>query len=682
MRTHLMPSSRKIRALLLTLIGAVILTACSQIPTKPQAPSAQAVLQQAQHSQDPQRIAQARMALARQLQGEARAKQQMQAIETAIDAEDYTLAAKLYSQADTQSLWDSVSTQRADLLSGFNQWQQGQPVNALNLVSNVPVPLTQTEVRRRLLLLADILSSMNQPLDAARQRVALDGMLTGQQAEKNRAALWNALDKVSVQKLAKAIKQASDPNLTGWLSLAMVYRTRPGELGAWIQNHPQHSAVTSGFAPLLLKQGSSYALSGQPGTGPIIVLLPETGDYKPISKAIKAGINFARQRLGLDASHSIKFIDSGTTAADFTSALAAAYADQPSTIIGPLLKPQLAALQNARQQGVPILALNAPDDDQPLPPGVISFALSPENDSRAAADRMIADHKMRALLFCADNDLGQRSASAFAREYTLLGGQIVDQAFFDPSATDFSDQLDKLLQVDSPKHGPFQPTIRDDVDGIFLGATGQQAAMIIPQLDYFGADQLPRYGISLAYGGSPDPQVDQDKDGLIIPVEPLLLAANAGPNEPLRATWEQANLATNLPRLFGFGADALLIASHLNSLTHHQSINGLTGTLSLSRTGVIERKTTFGQFRDGLLQPMDGPENGPLPSTVLTPNAEGDPVPQDDEDGSKHGMDAAPASPGQSAAQPQPDSTGTGTPENDPSFTDGGGVVSPAPTGN
>lgn len=695
---------RTLAWLALSLAGAIFLTSCGTVPTKPTVNPAQQQLQSAIESQNPQQIAQARMALADQLQGEARAHSQMQAIETAIDAEDYALAQQLYAKADTQALWPNISPQRAALLSGFHEWRQDQPLNALNTVRNLPVPLTNDEARRRLLLLADISMAMGQPMDAARQRSALNSMLTADQAQKNIQALWHALEQIPADQLDTAMKQATDPDFANWLGLALLERTRPGELQTWIDNHPDHAAVTSGFAAELLKKGASFSVTAPTGAGPIVVLLPEGGNYKPISDAIKKGMTFAKSRLDLDPSQALTFIDSGITPDDLTQALNQAYAQQPSVIIGPLLKPQIPALANRPNNGIPVVALNAPDDDTPLPSGVVSFSLSPEEEGRETADRMIADHHMHALLYAADNDLGHRMAAAWSREYTLLGGEIVDQAFYDPEATDFSGQLRDLLQVDSPKEGPFQPTIRDDVDTIFLGGTGPQIAMIVPQLDYFGANQLARYGTSLAYSGNPNKLIDQDKDGLIIPVEPLLLAANAAPNNPLRATWEQASLDTPLPRLFGFGADALLIATHLPQLLQHQTLNGLTGQLSLSTTGVIDRLAAFGQFRNGLLSPATSNDNGPQPSTILTtePDGEmsdtgsgndssqsGDQSGGSNNDNSGNGDSANPQS---SSTPPADDSStdgaqggaakttqpGAAQANQTPTFTDGGGIVTPA----
>ena len=113
-------------ALLLTL---GLLSGCAQNPYAPTTGKAEsgplAALNQALASQDPKQIATAQMQYAATLKGPAQADMQMRALETAIDAEDFTLANTLYAQAHTQALWPAVSARRAQLLTGFEQWQEG-----------------------------------------------------------------------------------------------------------------------------------------------------------------------------------------------------------------------------------------------------------------------------------------------------------------------------------------------------------------------------------------------------------------------------------------------------------------------------------------------------------------------------------------------------------------------------
>ena len=674
----------------LLLLGVLLtLGGCAQNPYPPQgaAPGqSQTALNQALASNDPALIAQAQLNLANQSRGAARVDGQMRALETAIDAEQFALANRLMSQINTQAQWATISARRATLLEGFARWQQGDLAAAQQMVRDLPLPISPEEAKRRLILLAAMDEAAQQPIEAARQRSALNDLLTGQAADANRAKLWNLLTAAPIDALIHASQSAANPTFADWLNLAVVYRTRPSELASWIKNHPNHPAVTSGFTSLLTSQvGSVAELSPQTNTtGNIVVLLPQSGDYQPVSTAITDGLNFAHDRLGLAANQTLQFMDSGTTLASFNTALNTALASHPALIIGPLLKEQFAALNNLPANAPPIIALNTPPEGTALPRGVISDSLSPDADAREAADQMIRDQKMTALALCPDNGLGHRICSAFSQEYTLVGGKLADVAYFPPSTTDFSGQLRQLLGVYSTSKQSFQPKIRTDAQGIFLGATSQQVRMIVPQLDYFGADQLPRYGIGMIYSGSPDPMNDQDKGGLVIPVEPVLLAANAGPDDPMRGNYERASLSP-LPRLFAFGADALLVGANLNALLGGQSLSGLTGTLSLAPTGNIERKPAWGQFRQGLLQPFVGTDSTNLPSTVLDTSS---PPPVDqiqpgDASGSSDTTNAPPVnSPAASTptAAPAPITPAPMVPEPTPptpQFTDGGGMAPP-----
>ncbi|MGM0517882.1 MAG: penicillin-binding protein activator, partial [Pseudomonadota bacterium] len=184
-----------------------------------------------------------------------------------------------------------------------------------------------------------------------------------------------------------------------------------------------------------------------------------------------------------------------------------------------------------------------------------------------------------------------------------------------------------------PDDGPFQPEIRKDIDAVFVAASGRELALVAPQLDYFGADKLPRYSLASVYSGNRDPKRDQDKDRTIIPIAPMLLAGTAGPDHPLRLTYERAQLAGPLPRLFAFGADAAMLAAHLDILLDGGRLSGLTGELTLNPLGLVERQPDWGRFEDGVLQPIGGIGSGSnignagIPANTVTPDRPDDLVP-------------------------------------------------------
>lgn len=615
------PVARRVLVAGLLTLG-LALGGCAQMTTSPpddQRQAAQAQVDQAIRAQDPAALARARMALSRTLSGAARAEQQLAALEAAIDAHDLTLARELYQQADTQGRWQAINARRAAIARGVGEWSAGHPEQARRTIHRLPLPLDADSERRRLILLGALESELGNPLAAARYYAALDERLADDRRPENHARLWNLLTQVPTDRLRRAAETATGRSFAGWVALALAYRERPGEIDQWMADHPGHPAIDSGFVDMLGTAAPMNRLAAPAPTGPVAVLLPEDERYAGITREIRAGIEYARDKGSLGR-RELLFFDSGNDRLGTSAAIEQAQRAGAALIIGPLLKEQLGALAALPDGGPLAIALNTPPAGESLPGDVISFSLSPEQDAAAVARRMWADGHHRAAVFSADHRLGKRAREAFVREFELLGGQIVDRARFAPGQTDFSRELRDLLQVRSKSSdGPFQPVIRDDLDAIFLAVSGDELTLVVPQLDYFGAEDLPRYGLGLAYDGNLDPRGDADKEGVIIPVAPLLLAGTAGPEHPLRITYERAQLAGSLPRLFAFGADAASLAGHIDSLLQGETLDGLTGTLSVTATGVVERRPSWGRFRDGRIQPVDRAADDALPESMTSP---------------------------------------------------------------
>lgn len=602
------------------LIAAAILglAGCAQVDVAPEDTprnQAQAEVDRAISDSDPVALARARLALSETLSGAARAEQQLVAIETAVDAGELDLARELYQQTDTRGQWGRIDSRRAALAEGIGQWAAGDVDGAMRTITHLPLPLSPATDRRRLQLLAALHAERGDSVQAARLRVALAERLSGTPAERNRARIWSLVSGLDSATLTSARNNATDPVFAGWLDLARQYRQHPGRLAIWSRDNADHPAVTSGFVDVLSSSGAMSRIDQlrAPAGGPIAVLLPEDEQYRAISEEIRRGIEYAREATSLGAQRELVHIDSGTSALGARVALEQAVNQGAAVVIGPLVKEQVAAISGVADGGPVIIALNTPPEDTSLPAGVISYALSPEQDARAVASRMIGDGHLRVGVVAADSSLGQRAREAFVDEFTLRGGEILDEAIFAQGQTDFSGPLKRLLRMTSEDEGPFQPEIREDIDAVFIAASGRQLALVAPQLDYFGADKLPRYALGSTYSGDRDPQRDGDKNRTIVPVAPMLLAGTAGPEHPLRLSYERAQLAGPLPRLFAFGADAAMLAAHLDVLLDGGMLSGLTGELSLSPLGLVERQPDWGRFDEGVLRPI-GPDG-----TVVLP---------------------------------------------------------------
>ncbi len=617
-------SPRTVRTALAA-IALLTMAGCAQVEVSPEQTErseAQARVDQARADADPVALTRAQMELSRTLTGTARAEQQLVAIETAIDALELELARELYQQTDTRRQWPDIDRRRAAIAQGVGQWAEGDVDGAIRRITNLPLPLSREVERRRLLLLGALNVDQGKVLEGGRFYSALGERLPAAPAEQVHARLWDALADVDTRQLVQAREQATDPVFAGWLELALEYRKRPDRLTGWKNANPEHPATASGFIDVLMAAGpvgTIDSLRTPDRDGPIAVLLPEDERYQGISEEIRRGIEYAREATALGSQRDLFYIDSGTDGLSARIAMEQAINRGASVVIGPLVKEQISALEGLPADAPLVIALNTPPDGERLPGGIISYSLSPEQDAVAVAHRMLADGHRRVGVFAAESRLGQRARDAFVDEFTLQGGEILDEASFADDQTDFSRELPRLLRMTSEEDGPFRPEIRDDMDAVFVAASADELSLVVPQLDYFGADELPRYALSSSYSGNRDPRSNSDKEGTIIPIAPMLLAGSAGPEHPMRLAYERAQLAGPLPRLFAFGADAAMLAAHLDVLLDGGVVSGLTGDLSLTPVGLVERTAAWGQFSDGVLRPYGNETGLPAPDDPTSP---------------------------------------------------------------
>ena len=149
----------------------------------------------------------------------------------------------------------------------------------------------------------------------------------------------------------------------------------------------------------------------------------------------------------------------------------------------------------------------------------------------------------------------------------------------------------------------FEPTIRGDVDAIFIAVGAEQARLLRPQLQFHHAGKLPLYSTSQIYSGDPDAQADSDLTGVKYNDIPWILT-DAVENTSLYQdlTAEQEQPATGLSRLQALGIDAYNLHTQIENmrLDPLYSYTGKTGMLSLSEGNKIRRRLQWAEFIDGV----------------------------------------------------------------------------------
>jgi outer membrane PBP1 activator LpoA protein len=195
---------------------------------------------------------------------------------------------------------------------------------------------------------------------------------------------------------------------------------------------------------------------------------------------------------------------------------------------------------------------------------------------------------------------------------------------------DRSQQRRRRLEANLGVDISFEPRRRQDIDAIFLAANAVDGRLLVPQLEYFYAGDIPTYAISEIYSADPNTR-DDDLDRIIFPDVPWLIAATPQMNEIKRtiaARWPQRS--ASVPRFYAMGIDAFAIVAMLYRDPFFTSLDGVSGRLSMDVNGRIHRDIPFAQFRGGrpelLPEPVSNPETAFDLQAPVEPGAPIDPA--------------------------------------------------------
>lgn len=401
-----------------------------------------------------------------------------------------------------------------------------------------------------------------------------------------------------------------DRVLAGWLELAKIQSGADRDpfvvraaLRAWEQQYREHPA-----AVLLPELQAEYRqLLDYPQR--LAVMLPLTGRFATAGEAVRDGILAAYLRQGAERPV-LSFFD--TNAEDIAVLYARAIAENADFVLGPLTREALEAMAQQTDLGVPTLALNNLTDGSPLP-GIFQFGLTPEDEARQAAQRIIDQGLVQGVALVPESGWGGRVLAAFRDQLEQSGGTLLDYQTYAPRDEDFSAPITTILHLAESRQRnrnlagvlgrrlEFEPRRREDVQFIFLAATAETGRLMRPQLRFHYASDIPVFSTSSIY--EPDPDRNRDLDGINFVDLPWLLD-DSGEISALRQ--ELSGLFPRRmkawPRLYALGYDAYRLVPPLFSgrFTAGDEVRGLTGDLSVSADGQIRRKMRWAQFAQGV----------------------------------------------------------------------------------
>ncbi|HUO82675.1 MAG TPA: penicillin-binding protein activator [Gammaproteobacteria bacterium] len=517
-----------------------------------------------------------------------------------------------------QRLWAPLAA-RVDIA-------RGQPERALERLAALPRKLPEPLLSEVLELEGRALFRAGQPLRAIEVLVEREARLDdASDVLANHRLIWNSLLEMPAANLPSEDARAADPVVAGWLSLGRLahesgrspfgFRTA---LRNWREAHANHPASEAGLLDDILRSVRTAMTYPQQ----IALLLPQSGREAAAAAALRDGFLAAYFAHEADAGRPLVQIYD-VAGRDASSIYRQAVLDGADFVVGPLTKISVEAVADVAGE-VPTLALNYLPDDRPAPASFFQFALAPEDEARQAARRALADGRRRALAFVPNSDWGMRVLRSFASELESEGGVLLDFRAYDTGASDFSEPIVRLLQLDESqrRHArlervlgtplAFQPQPRQDVDFLFLATTAEHGRLIRPQLRFHFAADLPVYATSAAY--DPGRAADSDLNGIKFADMPWTIAPDAAARalkDTLHNFWPTR--ADRWSRLYAMGFDAY----RLVPLLHNQAeplagtVPGMTGVLSMDDAGRIHRDLEWAEFRAG--KPHELASAPPLP---------------------------------------------------------------------
>lgn len=560
---------------------------------------------------------------------------QLLATELYFDSDLYRDALRAYELLPEP--WPDPTLQtRRSLLDGYFQLAQQEPATALEIVPQPRSLNDRVLTIRALEIQARAHEALADPVQALKARILIEANLTvASSITRNREATRDMLARVDTRSLQQMASIPGGTVYRGWVDYTLLQRTGQGSDTAaleqrtqiWNTRYPGHPASLTESSPLAdapLAGGSAIS------TDRVALLLPLSGKFSEVGNAIKTGFLAARFNNNPNPNADIRILDTGSDLQQTLAQYEAAVAGGASLIVGPLSKSAVIKLAATNRISVPTLSLNYTNEDITPNANLYQFGLLPEDEARDAANYLLAQNLKNVLIVAADSVIGSRLSTAFTETLQQNGGRVLGVESVSQDSYDYSPQLKKLLAINESNARrrqlqklldtklEFDPSIRGDVEAIFIAVDAAQARLLRPQLQFHRANALPLISTSQIFSGTVDTRADGDLTGVIYNELPWITDdANQAStlHQQIAATMVEPN--PRMSRLHALGVDAWKLHSQLENMRFDQifSIPGKTGALTLTEGNRIRRRLNWSEFRAGEPAKL----SGPLPVETVLP---------------------------------------------------------------
>jgi uncharacterized protein len=481
-------------------------------------------------------------------------------------------------------------------------YAENDPTSAIRELDQIPVPTSPAQAQNYYWIRGRSAFLTGHPVEGTRALVECERSITDPAALKaNREELLSRVRTAAERGAPMKAPPNTDPIVVGWLDLgpvAVEIERNPVRAAAaldnWKRQYPQHPANAS---VLSVAQTQIAVATEYPDQ--IALLLPLSGRSEAFGVAVRDGFIAAYLQQNAATRPRLKIYD--VAAQSIGTAYDSAISDGAGFVVGPLTKEDVAAVAPLSSGRTPVLALNFLGDTVSAPKNFYQFALLPEDEARMVARRVVADGRLAGVTIVPSGELGNRVNAAFADELKTLGGTVLDSQRYEPSQPDFSDIIKQVLQVKAVKGEP--STHRTDATFVFIVGTPGAARLIMPQLKFHYAGDVPVYATSDSF--EPDASANADIDGMLFPGTPWMISndpVTAQIRDGVRAAWPARTARSDRSRLYAFGFDAYRLLPELRSNAPNSTseIAGVTGKLHLDQQNKIRRDLDWAQIKGGV----------------------------------------------------------------------------------
>jgi outer membrane PBP1 activator LpoA protein len=559
--------------------------------------------------------------LANTVTGSARIDYLLEAARLAAEAGDTALARRRLNDARTGT--NSTQQQRVTVLLARLELAEHRPQAALDMLAALRQPQIDAVRIDAAAVRGQALFQLGRTTEAVRVLAERELWLNDAASIlANQQLIWDGFRQYPS---ATPLAPVGDAVIDGWLALAPLVTSTGAdlrrELLTWRQTYTDHPAAGGLLAELLAAQRTTAWPTR------IALLLPLSSPQRIAALAIRDGFMAAHLQSPYAATTTIHVYDTAQIGGQQT--YLRAQLEGADFIVGPLLRPEVD--QVIGQAGfVPTLALNFANAQSTHSGSFYQFALSPEDEARTIAAAAAAAGSRSALAIVPSNARGYQIRDDFRTEFEARGGALVDWSGYEPSLQDFSQPIASLLNVSRSNQRyrrlaanlnepvQFEARRRQDVDMIFVVADARAARLLMPQLKFYSAADIPTYATADIF----DPgstRRDNDLNGLIFADTPSLLepdgSATSLQNE-WRSFWPQR---ASQVRLYDMGIDAYhLVGSLYTDDRGAWPVRALSGDLSLDGQGRVHRTLPLAQFRNGTPVALEQPGVPTTPSGNVT----------------------------------------------------------------